>query len=76
MSTTTEKTEKTEKVEYDKEFVIEVAVKINVLADALPDAQAQEIIDKIKTKVFCNRESMTLVGILTDAYEVYKDEED
>lgn len=62
--------------EFDKEFVIEVSVKINIKSDTMPDELAQGIVNKIKTKVHCNRETMTLVGIRTDVYEVYIDEED
>lgn len=67
----TKTTEATSHDEYEKEFMIEVYAKIAVKADELPDDKAIDIINKIKTRVFCNREQMTIVGIRTDVYEVY-----
>ena len=60
----------------EKVFIIEVAVRIEVVGTVFPDQQATEIVEKVKTKILANRESMTLVGMKNDVFEVAQDEED
>jgi len=59
----------------EKLFIIEIAAKMEVRASEFPDSEAGFIMDKIKQKIFCNRESITLVGSKTEIFELIEDEE-
>ncbi len=63
----------------DRTFVVQMTTKIELTEqDAFPDLVAQAFLEKIKTKIHCNRETMELVGTKTEIWEVYEepDEED
>lgn len=58
-----------------KAFIVEVSARIEIETTEFPDKEANEFVDKIKTKIFCNRETMTLLGLKSEVYEVIDDEE-
>ncbi len=65
-----------DKVEEIKDFMIDIHVKVSIKDSTFPDEQANAIVDRIKTKIFCSRETTSLVGLRTDVYEVCHEDED
>lgn len=60
-------------------FYIEVYVRIEVQSEDFPDGKfSADIADKIRTKVFCHREDMSIVELKVNEYEgaINRDEED
>ena len=61
----------------DKTFMMQVTFKIELTEqEAFPDAVATAFLEKIKTKIHCNRETMELVGVKSDIWEVYEEPDD
>jgi hypothetical protein len=65
----------TQETESERVYQIEVSAKIEVRGGEYPDDKAQSFLDKIKTKIHCNRETMTMLGSRVEAYEVYDAED-
>ncbi len=60
-------------------FYIEVYARIEIQCSSFPDGKVgADLANKIRTKVFCNRENMSLVELKVNEYEgaINRDEED